>query len=329
MTLQQLQPNEAELIARGRLAWIHIQEDRSKRRALSRGPSRAAKERREQSQQKHRRWWLDVGTALMVGKRVSRTDRAYSIWIQENGFGKLARKDRSDAIWLVKSFEHLGELPPGLATPSTIRQWTYSRRQPSTETDQEPINETQDFVTTTEHPEQPQTAIERARGAWAGVKAELNYIHRTEWRRLGAALREIRMDFFDDAEFSKWCTRHGLKEMRPGLRVAAMKFSARSSNVVPFEIREWHRNRLKRPKTLREREVVTAEYGATALEAVKRAVKPEIPEEVTVALHAPAQPETVSGNQQIAAMLLGAAEGLQRSAALMIQAAQALQSKFS
>ncbi|VWB54298.1 hypothetical protein BME24068_02488 [Burkholderia metallica] len=116
------------VVARGQDAWERLQEDAPRRRALSRGPADKAKARREQSQTTHRRWWLDVGEALTVGKYTSVSDWAYSAWIAANGFDNLNYKTRQDAVWLVANIEELGELPDGLATPSTIRQWANRRR---------------------------------------------------------------------------------------------------------------------------------------------------------------------------------------------------------
>lgn len=110
-------------MARGQDAWERLQEDAPRRRALSRGPGENARARREQSQTTHRRWWLDVGEALTVGKYTSVSDRSYSAWIAANGFDDLHYKIRQDAVWLAANIETLGELPDDLASPLTIRQW--------------------------------------------------------------------------------------------------------------------------------------------------------------------------------------------------------------
>lgn len=116
------------IIARGQDAWEHLKKDAPNRRALSRGPGDKARERREQSQVRHRRWWLEVGEALTVGKHRSVSNQSYSAWIADNGFDDLNYKTRQDAVWLAANIETLGELPDGLATPSTIRQWVNRRR---------------------------------------------------------------------------------------------------------------------------------------------------------------------------------------------------------
>ncbi len=115
------------VVARGQDAWEYLQKDAPRRRALSRGPGDKARERREQSQAAHRRWWLEVGEALSVGKDISASDRSYSTWIAANGFDDLNYKTRQDAVWLVANIGAMGDLPDGLATPSTIRQWANRR----------------------------------------------------------------------------------------------------------------------------------------------------------------------------------------------------------
>lgn len=116
------------VVACGQDAWEYLQKDAPRRRALSRGPGEKARERREQSQATHRRWWLEIGRALAIGRRTSDTSHAYYAWIKSVGFDGMARNARRDAVWLVANIGALGELPDGLATPSTIRQWANRRR---------------------------------------------------------------------------------------------------------------------------------------------------------------------------------------------------------
>lgn len=111
------------LVARGRIAWGQLKDDAPRSRALSRGPGAKATERRERSQKERRRWWLEVGQALMFGKRASATGHAYYAWIKANGFDDMPRSARKNAIWFASAIGTLGELPDGLASPSTIRQW--------------------------------------------------------------------------------------------------------------------------------------------------------------------------------------------------------------
>lgn len=123
-----LKRSDDPVVARGQDAWEQLQEDAPRRRALSRGPGDKARERREQSQTMHRRWWLEIGRALAIGRRFSDTDHAYYAWIKSVNFDGMARNARRDAVWLVANIGGLGEIPDGLATPSTIRQWANKRR---------------------------------------------------------------------------------------------------------------------------------------------------------------------------------------------------------
>lgn len=114
-------------MARGRIAWGQLRDNAPRRRSLSRGQGAKATERRHHSQEEHRRWWLQVGQALMVGKRTSNTDHAYYAWIKANGFDDLPRSARKNAIWFASNIGTLGELPEGMASPGTIRQWANKR----------------------------------------------------------------------------------------------------------------------------------------------------------------------------------------------------------
>lgn len=116
------------VVARGRDAWEHLKHDAPVRRALSRGPDDRARERRKQSQSQHRGWWLEVGKALMVGKRLNKTSHLYSAWVKEHGFEEMGRKLRQNAIWFSEHIETLGDIPDGMANPATIRQWARGQR---------------------------------------------------------------------------------------------------------------------------------------------------------------------------------------------------------
>nr|WP_147310361.1 hypothetical protein [Cupriavidus taiwanensis] len=117
------QGDSETLVALGKTAWVQLKDDAPRSRALSRGRGAKARERREQSQNKRRRWWLAVGQALLVGKRESKTDHAYYAWLKANGFDDMARSARKNAIWFALNAGNLGELPDGMASPGTIRQW--------------------------------------------------------------------------------------------------------------------------------------------------------------------------------------------------------------
>lgn len=121
-----LKPKRSDnpMVARGQDAWELLKENAPRRRALSRGRSDRARECREESETEHRRWWLEVGSALLVGKRLNKTDHLYSEWVKAHGFEDMGRKTRQSAIWFAKNRELLGDLPDGMANPATIRQWS-------------------------------------------------------------------------------------------------------------------------------------------------------------------------------------------------------------
>lgn len=118
-----------KLVSQARIAWAQIKEDAPKRRALPRRLGFGIKTHAE-SQYAHRFWWLQVGQALAFGKRTTRSDPAYHKWLKENGLDGIPRSARQDAIWFAKNIKTLGDLPDGLATPGTIRQWAYKRDHP-------------------------------------------------------------------------------------------------------------------------------------------------------------------------------------------------------
>lgn len=120
--------SDDQIVARGQAAWERLKEDTPKRRALSRGTSDKAIERREQSQTMHRRWWLDVGHALAVGRRLNKIDRIYSHWLRAHGFEDIYRKARPSAIWFAENVEALGDIPDGMAHPTVIRQWATTQK---------------------------------------------------------------------------------------------------------------------------------------------------------------------------------------------------------
>lgn len=112
------------LTLQARIAWAQIKEDAPRRRALSRRPGLRVQ---QESQNAHRLWWLQIGQALAFGKRTTKTGHAYYAWLKENGLDGVPRSARQDAIWFATNIKTLGDLPDGLATPATIRQWAHKR----------------------------------------------------------------------------------------------------------------------------------------------------------------------------------------------------------
>ncbi len=151
------------LIAQGRIAWAQIKEDAPKRRALPRRLGFGIKAHAE-SQYAHRFWWLQIGQALAFGKRTSRSNPAYHKWLKENGLDGIPRPARKHALWFAENIKTLGDLPDGLATPGTIRQWAYKRDHPApvaapetppTESAQRDVHQVQETPTPSEDPGVP------------------------------------------------------------------------------------------------------------------------------------------------------------------------------
>jgi hypothetical protein len=64
---------------------------------------------------------------LLVGKRVSATDHAYHAWIKANKLDVIPRKSRKDALWFASHLKALGDIPDGIASPASIREWARKR----------------------------------------------------------------------------------------------------------------------------------------------------------------------------------------------------------
>ncbi len=115
------------VVASGQEAWTRLKEDAPRHRAISRAMTDAAYQRRKQSQAARCRWWIEVGEALIAGRHQSRSNQSYSAWLTAHGFDSIPYRLRQDAAWFAANAEMLGELPGGLANPTTIRRWARSR----------------------------------------------------------------------------------------------------------------------------------------------------------------------------------------------------------
>ncbi|MDR8784838.1 hypothetical protein FEP82_02792 [Burkholderia multivorans] len=115
------------VVASGQEAWTRLKEDAPRHRAISRAMTEAAYQRRKQSQAARCQWWIQVGEALIAGRHQSRSNQSYSAWLTAHGFDAIPYRLRQDAAWFASNAKTLGELPDGLANPTTIRRWTRSR----------------------------------------------------------------------------------------------------------------------------------------------------------------------------------------------------------
>lgn len=89
-------------VLRGQRAWTRIKSTAAEQRQL----------------------WRDIGEALRYGRSLHKADRAFSQWVNENGFGDIKPKTRSDAMWLAAGWSGIiPDLPAELTHPEGIRKW--------------------------------------------------------------------------------------------------------------------------------------------------------------------------------------------------------------
>lgn len=125
--MQKQRSSEDPITARGRAAWEILQSATSSQSTLSRGSGLSALARRKKVQTERLRLWRDLGDALAVGKRASRTDRDYHEWLKVNGFEFVQKSARTDALWFAANATTLGEIPVGITSPTTLRSWVQTR----------------------------------------------------------------------------------------------------------------------------------------------------------------------------------------------------------
>ena len=89
LSTPQLTTNSAVLIltdavvARGQRAWHRIKATAAEQREL----------------------WREVGEALLVGRRMHKSDKLFGQWVKEHGFDDMHRNYRSAAMWLAQNWE--------------------------------------------------------------------------------------------------------------------------------------------------------------------------------------------------------------------------------
>lgn len=109
LSTPQLTTNSAVLVltdavvARGQRAWNRIKATAAEQREL----------------------WREVGEALLVGRRMHKSDKLFGQWVKEHGFDDLDRRDRVSAMWLAEHWGLLshGETVAGLTHPRRIKEW--------------------------------------------------------------------------------------------------------------------------------------------------------------------------------------------------------------
>jgi len=68
--------------------------------------------------------WVSIGEALLVGRRLHKSDRAFGQWVQEVGFGDMKSGLRADVMWFALVYaERNPQWPTGVTDPTHLRQW--------------------------------------------------------------------------------------------------------------------------------------------------------------------------------------------------------------
>lgn len=108
LSTPQLTTNSAVLVltdavvARGQRAWHRIKATAAEQREL----------------------WREVGEALLVGRRMHKSDKLFGQWIKEQGFDDMPSTTRKDALWLASNWSLLDNgCPVDASHPTRIRQW--------------------------------------------------------------------------------------------------------------------------------------------------------------------------------------------------------------
>lgn len=90
------------VVARGQRAWHRIKATATEQREL----------------------WREVGEALLVGRRMHKSDKLFGQWIKEQGFDDMPSTTRKDALWLASNWSLLDNgCPVDASHPTRIRQW--------------------------------------------------------------------------------------------------------------------------------------------------------------------------------------------------------------
>lgn len=69
-----------------------------------------------------RELWRDVGEALLVGRRMHKSNQAFSQWLKETGFAEIQPATRADAMWWAESYDD-HKTPPDITHPTNLRRW--------------------------------------------------------------------------------------------------------------------------------------------------------------------------------------------------------------
>ena len=88
------------VVVRGQRAWNRIKATAAEQREL----------------------WREVGEALLVGRRMHKSDKLFGQWCKEQGFSDVHPRYRSAAIWLAQNWEASRSVTPGSSDPIQIQK---------------------------------------------------------------------------------------------------------------------------------------------------------------------------------------------------------------
>lgn len=89
------------IVARGQRAWGRIKATAAEQREL----------------------WREVGEALLVGRRLHKSNQAFGQWLKDHGFDDIKTNTRADAMWFAESYAVLRSPDNELTHPTNIRKW--------------------------------------------------------------------------------------------------------------------------------------------------------------------------------------------------------------
>jgi len=74
--------------------------------------------------QEQRELWRDIGEALLVGRRLHKSNKLFGQWIKEKGFDDMRQPARTDAMWLAQLYPTMiVGIPVDITHPENIRRW--------------------------------------------------------------------------------------------------------------------------------------------------------------------------------------------------------------
>jgi hypothetical protein len=88
------------VVARGQRAWGRIKATAAEQRQL----------------------WKDIGEALLVGRKLHKSNQGFSQWCKEMGFDDMKPRYRSAAQWLAQNWESVRSITPNTSDPIQLQK---------------------------------------------------------------------------------------------------------------------------------------------------------------------------------------------------------------